>query len=346
MKKYVLVLLASSSIWGCLKAQTVADIIPQIGYEYVIAIDFPLEDAGPAGEGVTWDFSDLQFGQVAAYSVIEPSAAIANESFPDASAAFEVELFADFYLYSFFDFSDENWVELGTSTLVDGNEGGTFYSDPHTWLTTPLAFGTTGGDSYAGVSETTFSTDSVYGSMEWSVDGTGTLIMPNATYTDVLRIRSEGSETITIEVSGFSFEITTLETNHIWVKDGVPFPLLQLSESQEDLGGEVEIEYNAGALVSYSTEPMGVDDSPSTTLLKIFPNPATDRFFVEMDGATAQRNQWWGIYDVQGRLVLEGRQVFAPGSAAELHVETLPAGLYVLRIKGESGWATSKLLIE
>lgn len=346
MKKYVLFLLAISSILGCLKSQTVADIIPQIGYEYEIAIDFPLEDAGPAGQGVTWDFSDLEFGQIAAYSAINPSQAIASEAFPDASVAFEVELFADFYLYSFFDFSDGNWVELGTSSWMNETVSGTFYSDPHTWLTTPLAFGTTGEDSYAGVSETAFSTDTVYGSMEWSVDGSGILVMPNATYADVLRIRSEGSETISIEFSGFSFEITTQETTHIWVKDGIPFPLLQLSESQEDLGGEIETSYNAGALVSYSTEPMGVDDSHSAATLKLFPNPATDRIFIEMEGVTTQGKQWWGIYDVQGRLVLEERRVFAPGSAAELHVGTLPAGLYALRIKGESIWATSKFLIE
>ncbi|MCA1763641.1 MAG: T9SS type A sorting domain-containing protein [Cryomorphaceae bacterium] len=343
MKAHVLAILAGIFCQNISNAQTISNISPQVGDEAIVAIDFPVEEPGPAGMDVTWDFSGLEFGQIYPYSVIDAADAPENETFPGATMAFEVELFQDFVLYSFFDFSDGDWTNMGSISVDGGEVFGTIFSDPQVWLTTPVDMESTGSDTYEGITQTGASDNTISGSMEWSVDGSGTLILPNATYTDVLRVRSEGTETITITVSGFEFEFESNVVNHYWIKDGVRFPLMQTNESEDMLTSEVD--FSASALVSYTSGTVGVEDEFSAAFIRLFPNPATDRVFVklESDAPAAERIE---VYDSLGRLVASEQRVLRAGEQTELYTGNLTAGLYIAKLIGKSGAVATKLVIE
>src|SRR5690606_31768124 len=103
---------------------------------------------------------------------------------------------SDFSGYYYFDFNG-GFTEHGEVFLDGTGVDQAVYSDPLTFFTTPLTVSSAGSDSYAKVTYTLWAPVNTSGSHAWSVDGYGTLILPNATYTDVLRIHAVQSvETI------------------------------------------------------------------------------------------------------------------------------------------------------
>ena len=78
---------------------------------------------------------------------------------------------------------------------------------------------------------------------------------------------------------------------------------------------------------------VGVSEFPTATLT-VYPNPTDDLLFVELRGAGIANV---ALYDLQGRAVETLRATSLQNGTAALDVKSLPAGVYVLRVKDTDG---------
>ena len=81
---------------------------------------------------------------------------------------------------------------------------------------------------------------------------------------------------------------------------------------------------------SLQTEVSPADDAALT----VYPNPTDDLLFVELRGAGIANV---ALYDLQGRVVETLRATSLQNGTAALDVKSLPAGVYVLRVKDAEG---------
>ncbi|MEI6683292.1 MAG: T9SS type A sorting domain-containing protein [Bacteroidota bacterium] len=91
----------------------------------------------------------------------------------------------------------------------------------------------------------------------------------------------------------------------------------------------------------YSAHTYGVNDIFSIGLFKVFPNPATERIFIESAKPGANPIQSAAIFGITGQEVLH-QQVNGPRTVMD--VSTLPAGVYFLRLTGKDGVFTEKFI--
>jgi hypothetical protein len=75
-------------------------------------------------------------------------------------------------------------------------------------------------------------------------------------------------------------------------------------------------------------------DIADETALTVYPNPTDDLLFVELRGAGIANV---ALYDLQGRVVETLRATSLQDGTATLNVKSLPAGVYVLRVKDAEG---------
>ena len=85
---------------------------------------------------------------------------------------------------------------------------------------------------------------------------------------------------------------------------------------------------------------VSIDESNALTNLQVYPNPATDRVTIDglPEGSTVE------VYDAQGRKV-EYVKCGNSGTLTQLHINTLPAGLYLLRIQTPSTVIVRKIIV-
>ncbi len=91
------------------------------------------------------------------------------------------------------------------------------------------------------------------------------------------------------------------------------------------------------AIIPPST--VGLSDFASNWNLSIFPNPATDFLFVEMN-----QNAVLEVMDVQGKDVLL-KQSLNAGIKNHVNLEFLPIGFYLVRIYNEEGTSVKKVFV-
>ncbi len=100
--------------------------------------------------------------------------------------------------------------------------------------------------------------------------------------------------------------------------------------------GKTAAYQSASGWSSYSNfiyeECVGIDDREPTEF-KVYPNPADEVLYVELNGAGIKSV---GLYDLQGRVITGVCNTPQPSIAA-INVRNVPAGVYVLRVTDEDG---------
>ena len=98
------------------------------------------------------------------------------------------------------------------------------------------------------------------------------------------------------------------------------------------------------AIFSRWDDPIGIDDVLTTVNAKVYPNPASKRAYVEIDGITG--NVRIDLIDLNGRL-LGQRNVESDGNAkVEIDLGSTVRGMYFIRISTDSASNVQKLIVE
>ncbi len=323
---------------GLCAQPTIPQISLAVGDVLVLDAAFPITEAGPSGNNVTWNFASPGFSndQWTYTAQLASSTSFASD-FPGATMALVAQLTADFTGYFFLDFNG-GFNDHGELIDDDGFEVANVNTDPLTFYTTPLTISSSGSDTYFTESDFTGMTTTISGDHTWEVDGHGTLILPNATYTNVLRIHATQEEIFTIDIGGGPVEIASSRDEWWWVKAGYPFPLLVFSI--EDDGFETEIGATA-ATVSFN----GATSIAERTELpmRVYPNPVRDQVTIELEASGTVQ---YRVLDALGREVLHG-SVAAGGSLRHsIDIAALGTGVYHLEVRSQLGVATARLVKE
>lgn len=287
-------------------------------------------EPGPAGANQVWDFSSTSFPQVQSTSFEVPENTPFAATYPTADLVGITEDFGT-NSYVFYNFESDGvytaGIEIGGALEISQP-----YSDERRDLATPLSY----QDSYTdmAVFESVSLGFTTEGESEYvlEVDGYGTLITPDATYQNVLRIHIIESTTLTFDPGiGEPFITETVLDSYGWVIDGYPVPILLTSQQTTD--GQPD----GGQSRYVSGEALNTDEFNTLSGVSLYPVPAVD--FINLDlGENPSGAATIRIYDIRGAVVKEFTQGMA--QITRFDVSDLPSGFYSINIQTEEGMAT------
>ena len=104
---------------------------------------------------------------------------------------------------------------------------------------------------------------------------------------------------------------------------------------------------NAAMQAQMRYESLVATEEPSAagsqSKLKIYPNPARDRIWIETSGLATARNATVEVYDLSGKTVSRHLPT-SEGNLLNVDTSDLPAGMYLLRLRTEAGVRTGKFV--
>lgn len=328
-----LLTLIGTAAFTALSAQTITSAdAPTVGYTFQWQFSGWYEELS-TGSGQTWDMSGATpSGGAETFFYILPSLAPGSDLFPDADIALQSA--GALSTATYFDVQPDGLYDLGT--FDSSGPVTVLYSDVDNTMRYPCSLGTTWSDDAA--FETTVDGDPISAATStstYTADGTGTLILPNGTYTDVLRLTHTSSETA--ESFGSTFAITKEEV--IFRRPGTREVLASTIHHTYFTNGALTDElFQSYYLISVPTNITKEVVSAFT----VFPNPANDLVNVTM---ARSGNTLLTVTDALGRVVLV--QVPASAPSFTLDVRTWSAGLYQVHlVDGKGNSHVQRLMVD
>ncbi len=263
---------------------------------------------GASGTGVTWDFSSMSPQSTIGVDVTANS----GGTFPSSNVKLTQSNGGTIY------------YNLNSSIMeVVGMEipGVTFtYSNP----TTYLQFPTTSTTNYTDPSACTFTTSGFNFSRTISThtqfSGYGTLITPEGTFTNVVRLESVQTIVDTYSMGTINSTVTAYN----WYKAGVHHELANVSTTSSSSGT------TQSAYYAEVPDNLGLENNTLSNLI-MFPNPANSNVTISTDTQISSI----AVYTLSGQEVLN---MEVNGlNTAELNIENLNSGVYLVKVLGSNG---------
>jgi hypothetical protein len=307
--------------------------IPQIDDVWRQSVTFETPEPGESGANINWDFSDVNvdnFYFEILFNWIDPAGTPYVDSFPESNICANFEGFAYGYYRS-----DESQFEY----LGSGSEFGTdLFTDPQTFRYIGMDFETTVVDSYEVVRYNNFFDPTMTkGATSYTYDAYGTLVLPNVTISDAIRIFSIDIETDSSSSGALSTVRGDSTTTYAWIADGSVFPVAQWQRTSsylrlyingdllsEDIE-EPEITFSINPDYSLTSSVAGHEPLPA---LDVFPTIARDEVNVRFDVGSPLD---YIIYSMTGSPMDRG---FLSGDVTAIDIGQFGPGYYVLQVDG------------
>ncbi|MEN4758923.1 T9SS type A sorting domain-containing protein [Chryseobacterium sp. C39-AII1] len=173
------------------------------------------------------------------------------------------------------------------------------------------------------------------GTINITVDGTGTLLLGSQTYPNVLKIKSVQNFNLTF--SGFPLGTIT-NTAYFYYDSTHKFPLLSHTTANINVPA-LNMNQTTTAAQALFENVLGVNDSfVKKDKLKVYPNPATD--FIEFRGETGDYSTA-KIYSVDGKLIKT-----SDVKSGKVQVSELPSTTYFIEVSGKDAKAETTKFIK
>jgi hypothetical protein len=242
--------------------------------------------------------------------------------------------------YNFFKREANGLVQKGFGADVSGFGLPVQYSNPDEIIPIPLTLNSASSVDYTYELELpSIGVWSVTAERNNEVNGKGTLILPNATYQNVYRIRSSISSQNTIssdQLPAFlnGVPIPRDEVKYLYIAPSLGFPVLEITATSL-FGFEVvsKVIYRATPVDYTSVEENEI------SAFQLFPNPANNHLTIQTDLKNSQKLTF-EIIDAQGRLCWSANRQALAGSVTEqvsFNESSLANGIYLLKITPEAG---------
>lgn len=262
---------------------------------------------GNWGNNVTWDFSGMTDN-----ATLTVDHASGSASFPSANILQTTSIGGQ---------SSIAHIEASVNgQFFHGVEGGgvvVTYQDPMKVMSFPL--------NDAVYETNNFSATFISGGFAFTRTGTsqifadawGTIITPEGTFTDVMRVRLNLNYVDTYSGGTITYESST----YAWYKAGVHYALASVSQLSSDTGAPTQ--YSAQYL---SNVNLGVSDE-SNAIVSIFPNPVSSQLTVQLeDDVITEKIE---IYNSIGQLILSEDSTL---EIINVDFSDLNSGIYFLRL--------------
>jgi hypothetical protein len=284
MKK--LLLLSSLAFASVANAQlTQANNAPAAGDTYSLAVTSPsVLSPGAAGPGAVWTYTNITLGTSVGYAGTTYSAAtytpanvVVNTSSSESSYYESTSSFLKYY---------------GGNILVSSIPATITYTTGAIEAVYPMTISTTSSSAVGG-SITAMSNNGTFtGTASATADGTGTLVLPGKTYTNVIRVKLVQ----TYSISSMIINGTVEQENYRYFAAGTKNPILIINTSTTNLGSTST---QTTAMIDANYIPTGINNQtlkPANVFA--FPNPANNNITITAAEATSVT-----ITDITGKTI-------------------------------------------
>ena len=335
MKKLLLSFMAFSLV--SISCVTVAQpTLTSAGTNYTTGTSFPIMtssyvDPGTSGANQTWNLSSMSGTTNSTMSFVLPSSTTYGSSFPQSNVACTTTGSTSIGYYK----------TSSTALQTCGSYGsiGMIYSDLEDILRYPCAYNSTYTDPWATQFVSGGYTFYRKGNTTVTADSYGTLITPNGTYTNVMRVHFVQSYQDSAYM-GVPYLITYTNNEYMWYKEGINIQIATIYTLNASTGST----YTGG---SYLTGSVGINDFPEQQLTaNLYPNPANDQVSIEYS-LTSNQNVDLRLINSMGQQVktdynTEGIQ---GNNIISLNIEDLPEGIYFAQLLIDGKIAATKRFI-
>lgn len=311
---------------------TATGINPVVGNTYTL-FGSPYVSPGSAGAGQTWNLSTMTGTTAGLTTVVLPSATTYGASFSSSTVGCNNPTANTVNYYKTSATALQNsGIASGTTPFI--------YSNFEDFLHFPCSFNDTYVDSWAATFVSGGYTFYRTGSTTVTADGYGTLITPNGTYTNTMRVHFVQVYQDSAFV-GVPYIITYNNDEYMWYRNGIHVQVASLYTLTSSAGGP----YTGG---SYVTGTVGIDDAADfISASNLFPNPASDQLTVDFT-LTESKKVDVQLFNSIGQSVYinQTAQGLQGVNTIQLNVAGLPEGIYFAKIllDGEVG-ATKRFVI-
>jgi len=315
--------------------------VPEIGD--VIQIQFVSSDGlttDPVGPDVSWDFSQLTVLSGGQITAIDPSQAPAGGQLPLSNVA--LSMGDTIFTYALT--NADGYHYLGTQSTTGTYPSLLVYSDNRTFLKFPFTYDDTYFDTYKGIVTTSAATVHVVAASEMFADSYGTLILPNGTYPNVLRIITIDAEIDSLFMNGnFIKEFNVVRTQFTWLAADSKGPLMSIEILSNGALGTID------TTAYYTSSGSGINDGQPMPVsqLSVFPNPASDDLVIEFT-SNGTNEATISIVNQVGKIMIsrEVPQMTKGLISEKIDISKLPSGIYFASVLCSCGkQLTQKLVI-
>jgi len=342
MKKFLLAILTFGALHSNAQITINSNHLPNSGdLLYTRSATFLTNvDLEATGPNYTWTFGNdvIQSGVVDA----------GTECAPLSSLSIVNQLLFNNFLYPEYDSDfgigttliDNPFIAIEDAYQVYKNSGGVYamtglvatvsgvplaaqYDDRDIIYDLPLTYPAS-GNSHS-VLELDVPTIAYYGTDQYrnyTCDGWGTLELYGQSF-DVLRVKSTltGFDSVAVNFNGLplGFQFPKDITTYQWISTNFKVPVLEVVSTAGGFGGD-QLTIRTADIISNVNEQLA-------SSLNVYPNPVENTLRID----NAISNDAYSIYNAAGGLVDQGIL-----NRDNLRVETLPAGIYMLRLSHEN----------
>ncbi|GAB4450280.1 MAG: hypothetical protein OHK0036_08700 [Bacteroidia bacterium] len=339
MKKqfFVMGLLACS----ILNAQTLNQNThaPAIGDVYTFQYADPTSlpaNLGNPGPGNVFNFSSLSiYAGSNTSNGVTPASTGSASTYPSANVAVQTGTNNTFYE------SQSNYLKFyGGAMTLGGYPVVLNYTSPATYGLYPMGLGTTNTSTVNGTINAFSNTGNFTGISSFTANATGTLNVPGASYTNVLRVQTQQNITFTISFIQGTLTVNQYDyyapnySNFPNANNNWPVLTVQQSTISSTIGG-TSIQTTVTINGNYQT--LGITNNASYSETMILPNPAKDNIKIISSNNDVQKIQ---IIDVNGKVIKETRNT-------DIDCSNLNNGTYFIRTEDKQGKVrTEKIIIQ
>ena len=336
-KKYFFIVLILTTTFTKAQFSITSLNIPNVGdvQSYYRLDTSSVAAPGNAGSSQTWNFANaMQLTPLHGKTYLAPSATPDGATFSSSDVAQNDSSSFNYYSGGTTSYQIDGIVAPATATITLSNSGVIFNAFP-------FNFNTNNYDTLIGtVASGTFGAGLCNGGVNTFADGTGTLILPGATFPNVLRIKMTTS--IHIILAGGLLVIDQFETRYMWFSAASKFPLLETGTTI--VSGQSNTKFatmsNLGAV--------GLKENNNPISFNLFPNPAQKE--INLSISASKTNSYYSIELINQFGEVVKSDYFSIINSAilikKIDVSEMSSGVYFVRIKNNEFTKIQKFIVE
>ncbi len=285
---------------------TKANTAPTIGDSYTYSRINWNGSPGASGANQTWDFSNIVTTTTVQMDFVSPSTCPSFSSFPTANVSTNIGSIQ----YDYNNITNSAWERVGlyaTGVPVP-------YSNPEDILHFPFTYNNTYVDAFGG----TFTSGILFqraGTVTVTADGYGTLILPNSTINNVLRVKvveDYGDSNNGSELYHYNIDI------YMFYKIGIHTPILALTHYSQ---GSTVVNYG-----NYIDDPNLKIEKKKVEKISIYPVPASNQLFIDWNTESTSIKTIQ-VYNTLGSLIYTSTETIN-----SIDISRFDNGIYFLHI--------------
>ena len=302
---------------------------------------------GNSGANQTWNYSSL----VRVDSTVNTWVASNTTPYAAQFPTSDVASTSDNAEYSYFTTSSSSFLYNGYGGAFQVNS----YSNPETLLEYPFTYNSNFSDTYSSVYNNGVANSYLNGTITSTGDAWGTLILPNGTFNNALRVKNVIVRKDSSNIGGFNNVLDFTNTEYLWFVADKKFPVFEITYITIVLNGN---QVSSRKFVFYSPDNPTIGISQINTnvadeyvLGQNYPNPFNPSTKIRFDVASTDRNNNSNVkiivYDQLGKEITTlVNENLSPGSyEVDWNASNVSGGIYYYSLTAGDFKDTKKMIL-